>query len=214
VKALEVPGAFFPGASKALEKINALFGSDLNISELDSGEVLDPLDGTPGPYASEDGRSPVFVNGVRASMTATHNGQGQEVILLERIDLQVLERRTGPFPAFDARLDGNQIFGAGIVEPLRFFVEIGINGPDRARRAMKGSDGKYEMVRAEGPNFLDTDPASFVALRPKDDPAMFRVTITAKDPGLYTVYLRWFYRVAGRELRQHTSLPVLIYRED
>ena len=44
-----------PGASTALSKIGALFGSDLNISELDSGEVLHALDGAPGAYASHDG---------------------------------------------------------------------------------------------------------------------------------------------------------------
>lgn len=212
VKVLEVPGAFVPGASKALEKVGALFGSDLNISELDSGEVLYALDGAPGPFASQDGRSPVFVEGLTAAMTAAHNGKGQETILLERLDLQLLDRAPAPVAAYEEGRDASEIFGAGFVEPLRFFVEVGADGVGRARRAMKGDDGRTTMARAEGPNMLDTDPASFLAIAPKDPPAMFRVTITARDPGLYTLCLRWFYRVAGRELRQHTSLPVQIYR--
>jgi hypothetical protein len=212
VHVLEVPGAFVPGASKALEKIGALFGSDLTISELDSGEVLEPLDGAPGPYASEDGTSPVFVDGLRATMTASHNGKGQETILLERIDLSVLERRPAPISAFDLQRDATEVFGAGFVEPLRFLVDVGATGPGRARRAIKGPDGKTQMLRAESANFLDTDPASFIALAPRDPPAMFRVTLSARDPGLYTLCLRWFYRVAGSELRQHTSLPIMVYR--
>jgi|SRR5436853_5667367 hypothetical protein len=212
VRVLEIPGAFVPGVSKALDKVGALFGSDLNISELDSGEVLQALDGAPGPFASDDGTSPVFIDGVATSMTASHNAKGEETILLERIDLQVVDRRPAPVAGLDAQRDASKIFGAGFMEPLRFFVDVGASGPGRARRAIRGADGKREMIVAESPNFLDTDPASFLTFGPKDQPAIVKVTMTAREPGLYTVCLRWFYRISGRELRQHTSLPILIYR--
>src|SRR5205085_6497509 len=151
VHLLEVPGAFVPGASKALEKIGALFGSDLNISELDSGEVLQPLDGAPGPYTSEDGTSPVFVDGVRAQIVVSHNAKGQETILLERIDVQVLSHTPAPVAAFEAQRDATQVFGAGFVEPMRFLVDVGLTGPGRARRSVRGADGKSQMLVAEGP---------------------------------------------------------------
>jgi len=212
VRLLEVPGAFVPGVSKALEKLGALFGSELNISELDSAEVLQPLEGTAGPFESADGSSPVFVEGVMARVTVSHNATGQETILLERVDLCLIEYAAGQNKAYEEAPEADEIFGAGFIEPLRFFVEVGKNGAGRARRSIRGADGKTEMLVAEGPNFLDTDPAAFLALAPKDPPAMFRFTITAKDPGLYRLCLRWFYRVAAKELRQHTSLPILIYR--
>jgi hypothetical protein len=212
VRVLEVPGAFVPGASTALSKIGELFGSDLNISELDSGEVLHALDGAPGPYASRDGSSPVFIHGVNASMTAAHNAKGRETILLERIDLQIIAYEPAPIPSYDEQIDASRVFGAGFVEPMRFLVEVGADGPTRARRAIRGTDGKREMLVAEGPNFLDTDPASFLSLAAQDPPAMFKVTVAARDPGLYTICFRWFYRISARELRQHTSLPIVIYR--
>jgi hypothetical protein len=56
------------------------------------------------------------------------------------------------------------------------------------------------------------DPAAFLALAPTDPPTMFRFTVTANTCGVYRLCLRWFYRVAARELRQHTSLPVSIYK--
>lgn len=137
VHILEVPGAFIPGASKALEKVNALFGSDLNISELDSAEVLEVLDGAPGPFAAEDGSNPVFLEGVKATVTIAHNGKGQESILLERVDVSVIEYRPSQIESYEAQFDATKMFGAGFVEPMRFFIDIGQGGPDRARRISK-----------------------------------------------------------------------------
>lgn len=213
VRLLEIPGAFVPGVSQALEKTTALFGSDLNISELDSAEVLETLDGAPGPFVSDDGKSPVFVDGLKAAVTIAHNGKGRESILLERVDLRLLEHRPGSIPALDAAArDATSLFGAGFVDPLRFFVDVGAAGPGRARRAVRQPDGKTQMVTAQGPNFLDTEPPSFLSIGPAEAPAMFRFAVTVREPGLYSVCLRWFYRVAATELRQHTSLPVLIYK--
>jgi hypothetical protein len=216
VRLAQVPGAFVPvpGLSRGLEKVESLFGSDLNISELDSAQVLQALDGTPGPYESSDGSSPVFVDGVMASITVSHTRTGKEIISLERIELLLLEYTAGRNPAYEERPRGDEIFGAGFIEPLRFFVEIGKAGVGRARRALKDAKGKTTMLVAAGANFLDTDPAGFLALGPDDPPAMFRFAITAKDPGLYRVCLAWFYRVSGKELRQHTSLPILIYKTE
>ena len=209
---LEVPGAFVPGAGAALAKVRTLFGSDLNISELDSAEVLQPLDGRPAPFSSEDGSSPVFIDGVKASLTIAHNGLGDAPILLERVDLQVLARRPEVVDAYEVAPDASKIFGAGFVEPMRFFVELGTEGPGRARRTMPATNGQPgHLLVAESDNFLDTNPASFLTLGPKEPPAMLRLTISALDPGLYSVCLRLFYRVAAQELRQQTSLPVLIY---
>jgi hypothetical protein len=210
VHVLEVPGAFVPGASKALEKIGELFGGDLNIPELDSGEVIEPLDGQPGPYTSEDGTCPVFIGGLRAAFSISHNGKGHEPIVLERLDLKVLERKLAPIAAYEVRPDVERVFGAGSIEPLRFFVEIDENGPRPARRSMRDANGNSIMIVADSPNVLDTDPSSILSFSPSEA-SMFRLTMTVRDPGLYTICLRWFYRI-GRELRQHTSMPILIYR--
>ena len=214
VKLLEVPGAFIPGAPAALKSVRALFGSDLQISALDSGEVLMALDGAPGPFASADGSEPVFVEGVRIAVTLAHNGSGEAPVLLERLDLHLLEHRAGRRPEYEAAIDAEALFGAGLVEPLRFFVEL--DGPKvgRARRIVREADGGSRPLVAESPNFLDTDPAALLALGPKDPPQPMRITVSASSPGLYRFCLRWFYRVGARELRQHTSLPVAIYQGD
>jgi len=211
IKLLEIPGAFVPGAPAALGKVNALFGADLNISALDSGEVMAPLDGTPGPFASADDTEPVFIEGVLLSVTVAHNAKGGQQILLERLDLHLLDFDPAPRPEFDDRAEGEALYGAGLIDPLRFFVEL--VGPEvgRARRSARGDDGRPTMLKAQGPNFLDTDPGSFLAIGPSEAPTMMRITVTAGAPGLYRFCLRWFYRVAARELRQHTSLPVSIY---
>jgi hypothetical protein len=212
VKLLEVPGAFVPGAPAALKSLGALFGADLQISALDSGEVLSALDGAPGPFASADGSEPVFIEGVKLAITVAHNSQSDAQVLLERLDLHLIEHDPAPRPEYEAAIDAEALFGAGLVEPLRFFVEL--DGPKvgRARRMVRGADGRSEPLIAESPNFLDTDPAALLALGPKDPPQPFRITVSAQSPGLYRFCLRWFYRVGARELRQHTSLPVAIYR--
>ena len=211
VRLLEIPGAFVPGAPAALEKLGALFGAELSISALDSEEVLMPLDGAPGPFESTDGSEPVFIDGVRVAVTVAHNAKGDETILLERLDLQVIEFTPGPNPAYAEQIAGAELFGAGFIEPLRFFIELDGKNVGRARRSMRNVDGKSTIVVADSPNFLDTDPAAFLALAPTDPQAMFRFTVTANTSGVYRFCLRWFYRVAARELRQHTSLPVSIY---
>lgn len=212
VRLLEIPGAFVPGAPAALGKLGALFGAELNISTLDSEEVLTPLDGAPGPFVSVDGSDPVFIDGVRMAVTVAHNTKGDETILLERVDLQVIDFAPGTNPAYEEQIAGAELFGAGFIEPLRFFVELDGKKVGRARRSVRGADGKPSIVVADSPNFLDAEPAAFLAVAPRDPQAMFRFTVTANTPGLYRVCLRWFYRVAARELRQHTSLPVSIYK--
>ncbi len=212
IKMLEVPGAFVPGASAALKSARSLIGADLQISALDTAEVLTPLDGAPGPFASADGSEPVFVDGVRLAVTLAHDGRGDAQILLERLDLHLIEYRPGRRPEYDVTIDAEALFGAGLVEPMRFFVEL--DGPKvgRARRMLREPDGRSRPLVAESPNFLDTDPAGLLALGPKDPPQPFRVSVTAQRPGLYRFCLRWFYRVGALELRQHTSLPVSVYQ--
>jgi hypothetical protein len=212
VKLLEVPGAFVPGAPAALKGVRALFGADLQISALDSPEVLMALDGAPGPFASADGSEPVFIEGVKLALTVAHNGHSDAQVLLERLDLHLIAHDPAPRPEYEAAIDAEALFGAGLVEPLRFFVEL--NGPKvgRARRMLRASDGRSHPLVAESPNFLDTDPAALLALGPKDAPQPLRITVSAQSPGLYRFCLRWFYRVGARELRQHTSLPLSIYQ--
>jgi hypothetical protein len=212
IKMLEIPGAFVPGAPAALTKLNALLGADLNISALDSGEVMSPLDGAAGPFESADGAEPVFSDGVTLSLTVAHNGKSNQPILLERADLYLLAFEPGRIDAFEAQPEGADLHGAGLIDPMRFFVELSGSEVKRARRTVRGADGKSAVLKAESANILDTDPGSFLSIGPSDPPAMFRITVTASSPGLYRFCLRWFYRVAARELRQHTSLPIAIYR--
>lgn len=212
IKLLEVPGAFVPGASAALKNARALIGADLKISELDAAEVMTPLDGAPGPFASADGSEPVFIEGVRLAVTLAHDGRSEAQILLERLDLHLIDYRAERHPEYDAGIDAAALFGAGLVEPMRFFVEL--DGPKvgRARRMVREPDGRHRPLVAESPNFLDTDPAALLALGLREAPQPLRVTVTAQRPGFYRFCLRWFYRVGAAELRQHTSLPVSIYQ--
>jgi hypothetical protein len=214
IKLLEVPGAFVPGASAALKSARSLIGADLQISALDSAEVLTPIDGAPGPFASADGSEPVFIEGVRLAVTLAHDGRGDAQILLERLDLHLLEYSPERRPEYDVAINAEALFGAGLVEPMRFFVELDGSKVGRARRMLREPDGRSRPLIAESPNFLDTDPAALLAFGPKDGPQPFRVTVTAQRPGQYRFCLRWFYRVGARELRQHTSLPVSIYQSE
>jgi hypothetical protein len=212
IKLLEIPGAFVPGAPVALTKVNALFGADLNITALDSSEVMAPLDGAPGPFESIDGTEPVFKEGVQLFLSVSHNGKGNQQILLERLDLHLIAFEPAPISSFEGALEAGAVHGAGQLDPMRFFVELDGTEVKRARRSIRSADGKTGVLKAETANFLDTDPGSFLTLAPNEGHAMFRITVTAMSPGLYRFCLRWFYRVAARELRQHTSLPVAIYK--
>jgi len=212
VKLLEVPGAFVPGAPAALKSVRALFGADLEISALDSAEVLMALDGAPGPFASADGSEPVFIEGVRLALTVAHNGQGEQQILLERLDLHLMVFSPGPRREYEVGLDADAVHGAGLVDPLRFFVELEGERVGRARRMLRDAEGRSRPLLAESANFLDTDPASLLAIGPRDAPQPLRITVSANAGGLYRFCLRAFYRVGARELRQHTSLPVAIYK--
>lgn len=214
IKLLEIPGAFVPGGPEALQKARALSGADLQISALDSELVMMPLDGAPGPFESAVYDEPVFTEGVQLSVTVSHDGRGEEQILLERLDLHVVDFDRERHPEYEARLEGQAIHGAGavLIDPLRFFVEL--DGPvvGRARRMERAADGTRKALVADSANFLDTDPGSYVAMGPRDVQMKIRITIHANTPGLYRVCLRWFYRVAARELRQHTSLPFALYK--
>jgi|GEM_PF-3741578 len=212
IRLLEVPGAFIPGATNALEKTRALFRCDLNISELDSNNVMEPLSGTPGPFTSKDGESPVFIKGLMLTTTIAHNRKSDERILLERVDIKVINYCSEAIAEYDVERDATGIYGAGFVEPLRFMIEVDSNGPGLARRIYRNPDGVTQVLTAAGPNILDTDPASFLTLGKDDDPEFFRFTISAIEPGLYELCVRWFYRINANELRQHTSLPFQIYR--
>jgi hypothetical protein len=139
IKLLEIPGAFVPGASDALSKVQGLFGSDLNIAPLDSGEVLSPLDGTPGPFESVDGSEPVFSEGLALTLTVAHNGKADQQILLERLDLHLIAFEPARVPAFEAQLDGVELHGAGLIDPMRFFVELNRREVQRARRSIRWS---------------------------------------------------------------------------
>ena len=43
---------------------------------------------------------------------------------------------------------------------------------------------------------------------------MIKVTVNALDAGYYDTCLRFFYRVAARELRQYTSDHVRLYTDE
>jgi len=212
----QISGAFVPvpGLDKALDKVGgltALFGADLNISGLDGPNAFKPLDGVPPPVAAKAGDGPVFFDGVETTLSVAHNARGKEQILLERIDLCVIAFAGGKDPYFSYGRDGEAIIGAGFIEPMRFYVELEAAGPRPARRQVRGADGKEAMLIAAGGNFLNTDPSGFYAFAPNDAPVVVKVLLTVLDPGYYETCLRFFYRVAARELRQHTTDPIRLY---
>lgn len=216
IRLAQILGAFIPGVDKVLDKaggLTALFGADLNISSLDGPNAFKAIDGVPPPVASKAGDGPVFFDGVETTLTVAHNARGKEQILLERIELCVIAFIAGKDPYFSYLREGEAIVGAGIIEPMRFYVELEAQGPRPARRQIRRADGTKEMLIARGANFLATDPAAFYAFAPGEVPVVIQFTVTALDAGYYETCLRLFYRVAARELRQYTSEPIRLYTE-
>jgi hypothetical protein len=213
IRLAKIPLAFAPGGlDKVADKLTgltALFAADLNISALDGPEALKAIDGVPPPVTNEKGDGPVFFDGVEARLTVAHNGRGSEQILLERIDLHVITFVAGPDAYFSSSRDGEAIIGAGLMEPLRFYVEFGAEGVQPARRRVGGNK---EPLIAQSANFLNTEPASFYAFSP-NELAKMHFMLTALDAGYYETCLRFFYRVAARELRQYTSEPIRLYTD-
>lgn len=216
IRLAKIPGAFIPGVNKALDSASdftAMFAADLNISPLDGLVTSKPFDGVPPPVTTKTGDGPVFFDGVETTITVSHNGKGKEQILLERIDLHVSEYFPGPNPYYSYKRDGEAVIGAGFIEPMRMYVEVGAKGAHRARRQIVRDNGKKDMIVAQSDNFLDTDPAGFYLFATNDAPIIIKTTLTALDAGYYKTCLRFFYRVAGRELRQYTSDPVHLYSD-
>ena len=144
-------------------------------------------------------------------ITVGHNGKGEQPITLERIDLSVTPC-PGVDPYFSYSREGEAIIGAGFIEPMRFFVELRAKGPQPARRQVRAADGTKTMLIARGQNFLDTDPESYYEFAPKEAKKI-TFTLTALDAGYYEAYLRFFYRVAARELRQQIRDPIRLYTD-
>ena len=214
IRLAQIPGSFVPGVDKALDRLaalTALYSADLNISALDGPHAFKALDGAPPPVTAKSGDGPVFFDGVEARVTVSHNAKGKESILLERIDLTTIAFVPGHDSYFDYRLEGEAIIGAGQVEPMRFFVELDARGPRPARRQVRAPDGTKTMLIAQGPNFLDTDPESYWSFSASEPPLPLRFTLTPLDAGYYEACFRFFYRVAARELRQHTTAPIRLY---
>jgi len=214
IRLAKIPGEFVPGLNKALDhagELVAAYAADLTISSLHELADFKTVNGTPPPVASKSADGPVFFDGVEVVVTVQHNGKGQEQILLERIDLSV-DTQPGVDPYFSYMRDGAAIIGAGPVESMRFFIELEANGPRPARRQIRTADGKKKMVIANGPNFLDTDPESYYSFSPREAQLM-KFNLTALDTGYYDCYLRFFYRVAARELRQQTRGPIRLYTD-
>jgi hypothetical protein len=219
VQLAKIPGAYVPGLNKALDTVGdviARFSADLSISPLDGPNSLRALNGSPRPVAAKnDMDHPVFYDGVDATLTVKHNGQGSEneLIVLEWIDLCVVDFVPGKDPGYSIEPEGEEIIGAGLMEPMRFFVEIEGRNVQRARREVSLPEGKSGVLISSGDNFLNTDPPVYFSFTPKEKPQIFRFTISALQQGYYLVCLRFFYRVANKELRQYTSEPVRLYTD-
>jgi hypothetical protein len=216
IRLAQIPGSFVPGLDKALDKIGgltALYGADLNIAPLDGPEALKPIHGVQGPATVKGGDGPVFFDGVEITTTVLHNMRGKEPIVLERIDLCVIEFVPGKDEYFAYGREGEAIIGAGFPEPMRFFVELEAKGPRPARRQLRMPDGKKKMLVARGANFLDTEEDSCYSFSSSEAPQVIKITVNALDTGYYDTCLRFFYRVAARELRQYTSDHVRLYTD-
>ena len=68
------------------------------------------------------------------------------------------------------------------------------------------------MVVAQGANNLNTDPASFYSLSPREVPLILKFTVSALDPGYYESHFRFVYRV-GRDVREYLSEPIRLYTD-
>lgn len=216
VRLAQIPGSFVPGLDKALDKISgltALYGADLNIAALDGPDALKPIDGVPGPVTAKGDDGPVFFDGVEITTTLAHNMRGKETIVLERIDLCVIDFVPGKDDYFAYGREGEAVIGAGFLEPMRFFVELEAKGPRPARRQLRMPDGKKTMLVARGANFLDTEEDTYYSFSPGEAPQVIKITVNALDAGYYDTCLRFFYRVAARELRQYTSDHVRLYTD-
>lgn len=210
---LEIPGAFIPGVGEALGKLKALFGADLNISSISNPFSLKPIDGAPGPFMSKSGDSPVFLEGFDASFTIAHNGKGKETISLEYIDIYLINFTLGEDDFYAYQLKGEEIIGAGLVEPMRFFAEVSASGANAPRRSIKTNEGKSELLTAKSPNFFNTEPEVYYSFTVDEAALIIKTKVLALEQGFYELCFRFFYRIAAKELRQYTSSKILLYSQ-
>ena len=153
VRVARIPGLFIPGVDKALDRISrltALYGADLKIAPLDGPEALKPSTACRSPRPPRTATDPLLRRR-RDYDDVIHNMRGKEPIVLERIDLCVIEFAPGRDEYFAYGREGEAIIGAGSLEPMRFFVELGAEGPRPARRQVRMPDGKKSMLNARGP---------------------------------------------------------------
>jgi hypothetical protein len=192
IRLLEIPGAFVPGLGDALSKLKGFYGADLNVSPVHHPHSLKPLHSAPGPLTSKSGDAPVYPEGFEASFTVAHNGKGGDPISLECMDLCLTKFVAGREPFFEYQLEAEEVIGAGPMEPLRFFVEVGSDGPGPARRILRSTGGGTEVLTARGANFFDTEPETYYTFSSWEAPQVIKATVTALDQGYYELCFRFF----------------------
>lgn len=211
ISVLEIPGSFIPGVGAALGALKALYRAGLNLSSIDNAHSIKPMVGAPGPFTSKEGDAAVFLDGFDVSFTISHNGKGKEGISLEYIDVCLLSYTPGEDKYYQYQLAGEEIIGAGLVEPLRFFVSLDSDGVNAPRRSIVNKEGRTELLTATGPNFFNTEPSVYYTFTAAEPPLIIKTNVMALEQGFYELCFRFFYRVAGKELCQYTSSKILLY---
>jgi hypothetical protein len=156
VQLTKIPGEYIPVLNKALDPVGnvvARFSADLTISPLDGPNALRALNGSPKPVVAKDSTdSPVFYDGVDATLTVRHSGSGSEneIIVLEWIDLCVVDFVPGKNSWYSIEPEGEDTIGAGVMEPMRFFVEIEGRNVQSARREVTLAAGKSDVLVSTG----------------------------------------------------------------
>lgn len=207
-KISEVGAILPPPFGKISKLLPKLFSADLVISSLREPGAAEPLDGFQ-ILTHRNNMDPVFQNGLMLCFTFTHNGAGNEPITVERLELFLRSFAPGTDQYYEYLPSGDAIFGAGPVKPLRFMVQVGRDGPRRARFVVDRA--KNEVAEAYSSNFFDLDN-EFVLAVSRDKAEYLRIILTTSETGLYELFFVFSYRVGDRKLRVSVSEPIYVYK--
>ena len=190
--------------------IEEIFGSDLNISSISNVKRLKPLAGF-NPLKADRGRS-IFPEGFHVSFTICHNGIGNETILLREMSLIVEEFTPGLKPEFSYIREGEQVIGAGIVQPWCFSVVVKGHQVFAPYWTMPMDE---EPVQGTVENFFKTENPKLMSFS-KDDHFIQEIqgTVHTTETGLYKIRLGFWYNIGGNKDVAYYSNQVLVYNQE
>lgn len=186
-----------------------IIGSDLNISPLDDASRLKPLAGF-STFQTSDGTR-IFPEGFSVSFTISHNEMGRETILLREMTLVVEHYDPSIKPEYQYALEGENVIGAGIIQPWSFYVEI---EGDHVLTPYLALPNIAAYMRARPENFFQTDRPQLLSFS-KNEQFIQEIygTVKTRSVGLYKLRLCFRYNVGGRKDIAYFTHPIMVYNQ-